>query len=69
MILVRAAPNIIESIRPIAQTISMTEDNVLINLRRIPIVRHPKLKIPKNPFLDKEYFLLRKLKLHSPIAA
>ena len=47
----------------------MTENDVLINLRRIPIIRHPKLQISKNPFLDKEYFLLRKLKLHSPLAA
>ena len=46
-----------------------TENDVLINLRRIPIVRHPKLKISKNPFLDKEYFLLRKLDLHSSPAA
>lgn len=47
----------------------MTKDDVLLNLRRIHIVRHPKLQITKKPFLDKEYFLLRKLKLHSPLAA
>jgi RNA-directed DNA polymerase len=47
----------------------MTKDDVLINLRRIPIVRHPKLQISKNPFLDREYFLLRKLKFHLPLAA
>jgi RNA-directed DNA polymerase len=49
----------------------MTENDVLINLRRIPIVRHPKLQISKNPFLNKEYslLLLKKLKLHSSPAA
>lgn len=47
----------------------MTNDYSLINLRRIKIVRHPKLQISKTPFLDKDYFDLRKLKLHTHVAA
>jgi RNA-directed DNA polymerase len=35
----------------------------LINLRRIKIVRHPKLQISKNPFIDKMYYEKRKLSL------
>jgi RNA-directed DNA polymerase len=35
----------------------------LINLRRIKIVRHPKLQISKNPFIDKIYYEHRKLSL------
>ena len=35
----------------------------LINLRRIKIVRHPKLQISKNPFIDKIYYEQRKLSL------
>lgn len=31
-------------------------NRVLINLAKTPIIRHPKLKINMNPFLDKEYF-------------
>ncbi|WP_132242917.1 group II intron maturase-specific domain-containing protein [Marinisporobacter balticus] len=46
-----------------------TNDYALINLRRIKIVRHPKLKISKNPFLDKKYFYLRKIKLHTTVAS
>lgn len=47
----------------------MTEEIKLINLRRIRIVRHPKLQLLKNPFLDKNYFLKRKLKLKLNTAA
>jgi len=38
----------------------MSEEQRLINLRRIKIVRHPKLQISKNPFLDSDYFQKRK---------
>ncbi|MGB7605440.1 MAG: group II intron reverse transcriptase/maturase [Lutisporaceae bacterium] len=41
----------------------MTDEYSLINLRRIQIVRHPKLQISKNPFIHKEYFEHRKLLL------
>jgi len=34
----------------------MTDEYSLINLRRIQIVRHPKLQISKNPFIHKEYY-------------
>ena len=47
----------------------MTDDYTLINLRRIKIVRHPKLQISMNPFLDKKYFLLRRIKLRASVAA
>lgn len=47
----------------------MTEEYSLINLRRIKIVRHPKLQILKTPFLDKEYFILRRIKLRNAVAA
>jgi len=47
----------------------MTDDFTLINLRRINIVRHPKLQISKNPFLDSKYFYIRKIKLHGLVAA
>jgi RNA-directed DNA polymerase len=46
----------------------MTDEYSLINIRRIHIVRHPKLKISKTPFLDKEYFIKRKLRLHTLVA-
>lgn len=46
-----------------------TEDYSLINLRRIKIVRHPNLQITKTPFLDKDYFDKRKIKLHALVAA
>ncbi|MBU3154484.1 group II intron reverse transcriptase/maturase [Clostridium estertheticum] len=46
-----------------------TDDYSLINLRRIKIVRHPKLQISKTPFLDKDYFDQRKMKLHALVAA
>lgn len=47
----------------------MTDEYSLINLRRIAIIRHPKLQISKNPFIDKEYFDKRKLQLKSLITA
>lgn len=46
-----------------------TDEYTLINLRRINIVRHPKLQISKTPFLDKDYFIKRRLKLHALVAA
>ncbi|WP_110943011.1 group II intron maturase-specific domain-containing protein [Inediibacterium massiliense] len=46
-----------------------TNDYTLINLRRINIVRYPKLQISKNPFLNKKYFYQRKIKLHMTVAA
>ncbi|MTI96665.1 MAG: hypothetical protein FH749_14520, partial [Firmicutes bacterium] len=47
----------------------MSDEFSLINLRRINIVRHPKLQISRNPFLDKEYFAERRMKLKSLNAA
>ncbi|AGK96716.1 group II intron reverse transcriptase/maturase [Clostridium pasteurianum] len=47
----------------------MTDEYSLINLRRINIIRHPKLQISKNPFIHKEYFEKRKMKLKSLAAA
>ncbi|WP_019849841.1 group II intron reverse transcriptase/maturase [Desulfitobacterium sp. PCE1] len=47
----------------------MTDEYSLINLRRIDIIRHPKLKISQNPFIDSEYFMKRKTKLTSLFAA
>jgi RNA-directed DNA polymerase len=41
----------------------------LINLKRINIIRHPKLQISKNPFIDSDYFVKRKMKLKSLVAA
>lgn len=46
-----------------------TDEYSLINLRRIKIVRHPKLQVTKTPFLDKDYFDKRKIKLHIFVAA
>jgi RNA-directed DNA polymerase len=46
-----------------------TDEYSLINLRRIEIIRHPKLQISKNPFIDKDYFELRKLNLKLLFAA
>ena len=37
----------------------MTQDNLLINAAAVPVTRHPKLCISKNPFLDPEYFRTR----------
>ena len=45
------------------------DDYALINLRRIKIVRHPKLQITKTPFLDSVYFIKRKMKLRTLVAA
>ncbi|NLS44505.1 MAG: group II intron reverse transcriptase/maturase [Firmicutes bacterium] len=47
----------------------MSGEHILINLRRINIVRHPKLQLSRNPFLDKEYFVKRRLKLRELFAA
>lgn len=47
----------------------MTTDYSLINIRRIPIIRHPKLQILKNPFKDKEYFIKRRFRLKLRVAA
>ncbi len=46
-----------------------TDEYSLINLRRIKIVRHPKLQITKTPFLNKDYFDKRKTRLHTLVAA
>ena len=46
-----------------------TDECSLINLRRIEIIRHPKLQISKNPFINKNYFELRKLNLKLLFAA
>ena len=47
----------------------MTDDYTLINLRNIKIVRHPKLQISKTPFLDKQYFVKRRMKIHRLVAS
>jgi len=47
----------------------MTDEYSLINLRRINIVRHPKFQISQNLFLNKNYFIKRKMKLTSLVAA
>ncbi|WP_327078738.1 reverse transcriptase domain-containing protein [Pelosinus fermentans] len=47
----------------------MADEYSLINLRRINIIRHPKLQISKNPFIHEEYFVKRKMKLKSLVAA
>lgn len=41
----------------------------LINLRKIAIIRHPKLQISKNPFIHEEYFVKRKMQSKSLVAA
>jgi len=46
-----------------------TDEYTLINLRRINIVRHPKLQISKLPFLDEDYFIKRRTKLRTLVAA
>lgn len=47
----------------------MSGEYSLINLRRINIIRHPKLQISKNPFIHEAYFLKRKINLQSLLAA
>jgi len=47
----------------------MSDDDALINMRRIKIIRHPKLQISKNPFLYEKYFVKRKMILNSLNAA
>ncbi len=44
-------------------------DYDLINLRRIKIIRHPKLQISKNAFIHEAYFAKRKMKLKSLFVA
>lgn len=41
----------------------MADEYSLINLRRIQIVRHPRLQISKNPFIQRAYYEQRKLQL------
>lgn len=43
------------------------ENDRLIDIRRIKIERHTKLKLGKNPYIDKEYFEQRKQKVQTPI--
>ena len=47
----------------------MSDEYVLMNMRRIKIIRHPKLQISKNPFLHEKYFVKRKMILNSLNAA
>jgi RNA-directed DNA polymerase len=47
----------------------MSGQDRLINLRRINIVRYPKLQLSKNPFLDPEYFSKRKHRIKLLTAA
>ena len=47
----------------------MTDEYSLINLRRIKIIRHPKLQISKNSFMHETYFMKRKMQLKSLFAA
>lgn len=47
----------------------MTNEYSLINLRRIVIIRHPKLQISRNPFIHETYFVKRKMKLRTLFAA
>lgn len=47
----------------------MTDKNSLINLKNVAIIRHPKLQISKNPFIDKKYFTKRRMKLKSLVIA
>jgi RNA-directed DNA polymerase len=47
----------------------MSDGDSLINLRRIKIIRHPKLQISKNAFIHEAYFVKRKMKLKSLFAA
>ena len=42
-----------------------TENISLINLRMINIIRHPKIQIARNPFIDEEYFIKRRFQLKS----
>ena len=46
-----------------------TDEISLINLRRIPIRRHPMLQINRNPFIDADYFTKRKANLKPLVAA
>jgi RNA-directed DNA polymerase len=46
----------------------MTDKSSLINLRRLAIVRHPKLQICKISFTDEAYFTKRKFQLQTLFA-
>jgi len=46
----------------------MTDESSLINLRKIDIIRHPKLQISQKPFIHEAYFIRRKMKLISLFA-
>lgn len=46
----------------------MTDKNYLVNLRTIDIRRHPKLQISRNPFIDEEYFIKRRIRLQTVVA-
>ncbi len=39
------------------------DSQILIQLAQTPIIRHPKLKLDKNPYLDKEYYIDRQYNL------
>lgn len=39
------------------------DSQILIQLAQTPIIRHPKLKLDKNPYLDREYFIDRQYNL------
>ena len=39
------------------------DSQILIQLAQTPIIRHPKLKLNRNPYLDKEYFIERQYNL------
>jgi RNA-directed DNA polymerase len=43
----------------------MTDECSLINMRTIEIVRHPKLQISRNPFIDEKYFIKRRTRIRS----
>jgi hypothetical protein len=45
------------------------DEDSLINMRRIDIIRNPKLQISKNPFIHEFYFAKRKMKLKPLFAA
>lgn len=43
----------------------MTDEYSLINMRTIDIIRHPKLQISRNPFIDEKYFTKRRIRIRS----
>lgn len=46
-----------------------TDECMLIDFGKIRIIRHPKLQISKNPFIDREYYNMRKIKLRLTVTA